>query len=174
MLPAGRRRDSLDATIDTVIELGVDRVAVYNFAYLPERVRHQRAIDPAELPTADTRVELSCLATARFSAAGYDMIGMDHFARHDDELARARRDGTMQRNFMGYTTRAGHDLLAFGILQCGFAFRVDDRLTGPDVQRTADDVGAADEACGGAGQEHDCVGDFFRRAHAPHRVGGCA
>ena len=106
--------ESFQRTVQTVASLGVDRVAVYNFAYLPERVKHQRAIDPAELPSADTRVELLCLATERFTAAGYDMIGMDHFARHDDELARARRDGTMQRNFMGYTTRAGHDLLAFG------------------------------------------------------------
>lgn len=106
--------DSFRRTIDTVIELGVDRVAVYNFAYLPERVKHQRAIDPAALPDADTRVELMCTASERFAAAGYEMIGMDHFARLDDELARARRDGTMQRNFMGYTTRAGQDLLAFG------------------------------------------------------------
>lgn len=107
--------DSFERTIRTVIGLGVDRVAVYNFAYLPDRLKHQRVIKPETLPSADTRVELFRTAADRFTAAGYDMIGMDHFARHDDELSIAQRDGTMQRNFMGYTTRAGCDLLAFGV-----------------------------------------------------------
>lgn len=107
--------DSFRRTIRAVIDLGVDRAAVYNFAYLPDRVRHQRGIRPEWLPDAQTRIELFRTAAAEFAAAGYDMIGMDHFARHTDELASARADGTMQRNFMGYTTRAGCDLLAFGV-----------------------------------------------------------
>jgi oxygen-independent coproporphyrinogen-3 oxidase len=107
--------ESFRRTIRTVIGLGVDRAAVYNFAYLPDRVRHQRAIRAEWLPDAPTRIELFRTAAAEFSGAGYEMIGMDHFARRTDELALARADGTMQRNFMGYTTRSGCDLLAFGV-----------------------------------------------------------
>ncbi len=107
--------DSFRRTIKTVIDLGVDRVAVYNFAYLPERVKHQRVIMPEWLPPAEQRVQLFRIAAEEFTAAGYDMIGMDHFAKSTDELSLARRDGTMQRNFMGYTTRSGCDLLSFGV-----------------------------------------------------------
>lgn len=107
--------DSFRRTIRTVIDLGIDRAAVYNFAYLPDRVKHQRGIAPETLPPAETRVELFRTAAAEFEAAGFEMVGMDHFARRTDELSVARRGGTMQRNFMGYTTRAGFDLLAFGV-----------------------------------------------------------
>jgi oxygen-independent coproporphyrinogen-3 oxidase len=107
--------ESFGATVDKVIELGADRVALYNFAYLPERLTHHRAIRPEWLPEAATRVELFRDASARFAAAGYVMIGLDHFAKGTDELTAAQRDGSLQRNFMGYTTRAGRDLLAFGV-----------------------------------------------------------
>lgn len=107
--------ESFRRTVRTAIDLGVDRAAVYNFAYLPDRVRHQRAIRAETLPGARTRMELFRIAAAEFASAGYDMIGMDHFAKATDELSLARRDGSMQRNFMGYTTRAGCDLLAFGV-----------------------------------------------------------
>jgi oxygen-independent coproporphyrinogen-3 oxidase len=107
--------ESFGATVDRVIELGADRVALYNFAYLPERLTHHRAIKPEWLPDATVRVELFRAAAARFAAAGYVMIGLDHFAKSTDELARAQREGSLQRNFMGYTTRAGRDLMAFGV-----------------------------------------------------------
>ena len=106
---------SFARTVQTVIALGVDRVALYNFAYLPDRLAHHRAIHPDWLPSAATRVELFRTAAACFADAGYEMIGLDHFARGNDELSQAARNGTMQRNFMGYTTRAGSDLLAFGV-----------------------------------------------------------
>jgi oxygen-independent coproporphyrinogen-3 oxidase len=108
--PAGFAR-----TIDSVVSLGVDRVALYNFAYLPDRLNHHKAIRAEWLPSAATRVELFRVAAERFTAAGYVMIGLDHFAKATDELAAAAAGRTMQRNFMGYTTRAGSDLLAFGV-----------------------------------------------------------
>jgi oxygen-independent coproporphyrinogen III oxidase len=107
---------SFTETVDAVLALGIDRVALYNFAWLPTSLRHHKAIDAATLPSADTRIELFRAAAAKFTAAGYVMIGLDHFARKTDELALAMRDGTLQRNFMGYTTRAGTgaSLLSFG------------------------------------------------------------
>jgi oxygen-independent coproporphyrinogen-3 oxidase len=107
--------ESFGRTVDAVIALGVDRIALYNFAYFPDRLTHHTAIRPETLPAPETRIELFRGAAARFAAAGYEMIGLDHFAKSTDELAIAAREGTMQRNFMGYTTRAGSDLLAFGV-----------------------------------------------------------
>jgi oxygen-independent coproporphyrinogen-3 oxidase len=105
---------SVANTISSVVELSPDRIALYNFAYLPEQIPRHKAIKPEWLPSPATRIELFRLATQRLLEAGYVMIGLDHFAKATDELARAQSDGTMQRNFMGYTTRAGCDLLAFG------------------------------------------------------------
>jgi oxygen-independent coproporphyrinogen III oxidase len=102
-------------TIDSVINLDVDRIALYNFAYFPDRLRHHKAIDAATLPSPETRIELFRQATAQFTQAGYELIGLDHFAKSSDELAIAARAGTMQRNFMGYTTRAGGDLISLGV-----------------------------------------------------------
>jgi oxygen-independent coproporphyrinogen III oxidase len=107
--------ESFTETVDRVIELGADRVALYNFAYLPERLVHHKGIKAEWLPQAATRVELFRAASARFAARGYALIGLDHFAKGTDELSHARDEGTLQRNFMGYTTRAGRDLLAFGV-----------------------------------------------------------
>lgn len=102
-------------TIGQVLELGPDRLALYNFAYLPRRMAHQRAIDPTTLPSGEAKLRIFLEAHDRLVGAGYRYIGMDHFARPDDELARAFDAGTMQRNFMGFTTRAGADLLGLGI-----------------------------------------------------------
>jgi oxygen-independent coproporphyrinogen-3 oxidase len=102
-------------TVDRVLELRPDRLAVYNFAFLPGRMHHQRAIDPATLPRGEEKIKILLEAHDRFVAAGYRYIGMDHFALPEDELARAFDEGTMQRNFMGFTTRAGADLLGLGV-----------------------------------------------------------
>jgi oxygen-independent coproporphyrinogen-3 oxidase len=106
--------ETVSTTIDRVVELSPDRIALYNFAYLPEQIPRHTAIKPEWLPSPETRIELFRLATRRLLDAGYIMIGLDHFAKATDELAIAQSDGSMQRNFMGYTTRAGCDLLAFG------------------------------------------------------------
>ncbi|MFH1022051.1 MAG: oxygen-independent coproporphyrinogen III oxidase [Planctomycetota bacterium] len=102
-------------TLDAVIALAPDRVALYNFAYLPARMPHQKAMDPASLPGGSEKFRIFAGACERFLGAGYVYVGMDHFARPDDDLARALAAGTLRRNFMGYTTHAGTDLLAFGV-----------------------------------------------------------
>ncbi|NUP90626.1 MAG: oxygen-independent coproporphyrinogen III oxidase [Candidatus Sumerlaeia bacterium] len=107
--------ETFERTLDAVLDLGPDRVALYNFAYLPARLGHQRAIEPSLLPSGEVKFATLLAAHERFTASGYDAIGMDHFARAGDPLARARRERTMQRNFMGYTTQAGTDLLALGV-----------------------------------------------------------
>ena len=107
------------ATIDRVLELRPDRLAVYNFAFLPGRMAHQRVIDPATLPAGEEKFRILLEAHDRLVGAGYRYIGMDHFALPDDELARAFDEGTMQRNFMGFTTRAGADLVGLGVSAIG-------------------------------------------------------
>ncbi|HOE96501.1 MAG TPA: oxygen-independent coproporphyrinogen III oxidase [Candidatus Sumerlaeota bacterium] len=102
-------------TIERIIDLRPDRLAVYNFAYLPGRLAHQRSIRPETLPSGEQKFQIFLEAHDRFSAAGYRYIGMDHFALPDDELSLAFDQGTMQRNFMGFTTRAGADLLGIGV-----------------------------------------------------------
>jgi oxygen-independent coproporphyrinogen-3 oxidase len=107
--------ETFGATVDRVLRLRPDRLAVYNFAFLPGKLPHQRAIDPAWLPAGEAKFKIFLEAHDRFTAAGYRYIGMDHFALPEDELARAFDDGTMQRNFMGFTTRAGADLIGMGV-----------------------------------------------------------
>ena len=107
--------ESFAATIDVVLGMRPDRLAVYNFAYLPGRMEHQRRIDPAALPSGAEKLGILLEAHDRLVGAGYRHIGMDHFALPGDELARAAEEGTMQRNFMGFTTRAGSDLVGMGV-----------------------------------------------------------
>lgn len=102
-------------TLDRVLAMQPDRLSVYNFAYLPTLFKPQRRIVEAELPTAAARLQILALAIEKLTEAGYVYIGMDHFARPDDELAVAQRQGRLQRNFQGYSTHADCDLLAFGI-----------------------------------------------------------
>jgi len=108
--PASFRR-----TLRTVIETRPSRLAVYGYAHLPGLFKAQRRIHANQLPDAETRVKLLSMAIDMLSAAGYRHIGMDHFALPEDELVRAQETGTLQRNFMGYTTHAGCDLLGFGV-----------------------------------------------------------
>ena len=102
-------------TLDIVVELKPDRIALYNFAYLPQRLAHQRYLNPELFPTGPQKFRIMVSAYERFVSEGYEYIGMDHFALPHDPLAAARRNRTIQRNFMGYTTQAGTDLYAFGV-----------------------------------------------------------
>lgn len=102
-------------TLEKVLRLNPERIALYNYAHLPALFKPQRRINEAELPDAASRVELLRLAIATLKAAGYRYIGMDHFARPDDDLAKAQDFGHLHRNFQGYSTRAECDLLAFGV-----------------------------------------------------------
>ncbi|TAM57280.1 MAG: oxygen-independent coproporphyrinogen III oxidase [Rhodanobacter sp.] len=108
-----------DQTLTEVIALGPDRVAVYGYAHLPELFKPQRQIDAADLPDPETRLALFGRALERLSAAGYVYVGMDHFARADDELARAQRAGTLQRNFQGYSTHGECDIVGLGVSAIG-------------------------------------------------------
>ena len=104
-----------DRTLDTVIGARPDRIAVYGYAHLPNLFKPQRQIDAADLPAPEAKLALLELAIAKLTAAGYDYIGMDHFALPDDDLAVAQRRGRLHRNFMGYTTHADTDLVGLGV-----------------------------------------------------------
>ncbi|MBI2344100.1 MAG: oxygen-independent coproporphyrinogen III oxidase [Deltaproteobacteria bacterium] len=106
---------SFAETVDSIIAFSPDRVACYNFAFVPWLKAQQRAIDPSTLPPPETKLAVLCNTITRFCRAGYEMIGFDHFARHDDELSLALRERTLWRNFQGYSTKGGTDLIGCGI-----------------------------------------------------------
>ncbi|MGB4467656.1 MAG: oxygen-independent coproporphyrinogen III oxidase [Azovibrio sp.] len=102
-------------TLERVIAMDPDRLSIYNYAHLPALFKPQRRIAEADMPTADTRLQILALAIKKLTDAGYVYIGMDHFAKPDDELAVAQRQGRLHRNFQGYSTHADCDMLSFGI-----------------------------------------------------------
>jgi oxygen-independent coproporphyrinogen-3 oxidase len=106
-------------TLDRVIAASPDRLSIYNYAHLPSLFKPQRRILESDMPSADTRLQILSLAIRRLTDAGYIYIGMDHFAKPNDELAIAQRQGRLHRNFQGYSTHADCDLLAFGISSIG-------------------------------------------------------
>lgn len=106
---------SFGRTLDKVIALSPERVAIYNYAHLPHVFKPQRRISAADLPDVDTRLQIFSLAVRQLSSAGYVHIGMDHFAKADDDLAVAQRQGRLHRNFQGYSTHADSDLLGLGV-----------------------------------------------------------
>lgn len=110
---------SFDATLSKIIEMRPDRIAAYSYAHLPELVRAQRLIRPQDMPPPERKLELLELTIARLTGAGYVYIGMDHFALPTDELAIAREQGTLQRNFQGYSTHADCDLIGIGVSSIG-------------------------------------------------------
>lgn len=112
-------------TIETALELAPDRICLFGYAHVPWMKKHQRLIDEAGLPGAEERFAQYMAAAKRLQAAGYLWIGLDHFARPDDALARATRNKTLHRNFQGYTTddalvRLGFGPSAIGMLPQGF------------------------------------------------------
>jgi oxygen-independent coproporphyrinogen-3 oxidase len=106
-------------TIDTVLQAKPDRLAVYNYAHLPHIFRAQRMIDSKDIPSPETKLKLMELTIDKLTAAGYVYIGMDHFAMPDDELTIAQREGGLQRNFQGYSTRRECDLVGLGVSAIG-------------------------------------------------------
>ncbi len=108
-------REGFARTLDTVIDMRPDRLAVYSYAHLPELFKPQRQIDAALLPSPEDKLGLLQLAIEKLSAAGYRYIGMDHFALPEDDLSIAQQRGSLQRNFMGYTTHADTDLVGLGV-----------------------------------------------------------
>jgi oxygen-independent coproporphyrinogen-3 oxidase len=110
---------SFNHTLDEVLKLSPDRLSIYNYAHLPTHFKPQRRINEADLPSPDARLQILQTAIRRLTDAGYVFIGMDHFAKPEDELAVAQRQGRLHRNFQGYSTYAEADLLAFGVSAIG-------------------------------------------------------
>ena len=106
-------------TIEQVIGLRPDRVAVYSYAFVPWIKANQKRIEKEDLPPAALKLELFCAARNQFLEAGYEAIGMDHFAVPEDEMASAARDRTLHRNFMGYTLKMGSDMVGVGTSAIG-------------------------------------------------------
>jgi oxygen-independent coproporphyrinogen-3 oxidase len=111
--------ESFNRTLDRVIELAPERIALYNYAHLPSRFKAQRLIVEADLPSAELRLQIFLMSVRRLLDAGYIYIGLDHFSKPDDELNKARLDKSLHRNFQGYTTRADCDLIGFGVSAIG-------------------------------------------------------
>ena len=105
--------------MDVVLDLRPDRLAVYSYAYIPWIKAHQKGIDQAQLPAPEVKLQLFCIARQMLLDAGYEQIGMDHFALPDDELVRARVRRRLHRNFMGYTVKLGGDMLGVGVSAIG-------------------------------------------------------
>jgi oxygen-independent coproporphyrinogen III oxidase len=106
-------------TVDEIIAQDPDRISVFNYAHLPDLFKTQRQIDAGALPSPAVKLDILKTAIERLTGAGYVYIGMDHFAKPDDELARAQRAGTLYRNFQGYSTHADCDLIGLGATSIG-------------------------------------------------------
>jgi oxygen-independent coproporphyrinogen-3 oxidase len=114
-----QRLDTFETNLDQILGLRPDRVALYSFAYVPWIRGHQKKLDASTLPSPDLKLELYLLALDGFLKAGYEPIGMDHFALPEDELAQAAKEGRLHRNFMGYSVMPASDMVAFGISGIG-------------------------------------------------------
>ena len=106
-------------TLERVVATDPDRLSIFNYAHLPDRFKPQRRINENELPSPEEKLEILKMTFAYLQQAGYLYIGMDHFAKPDDELAQAQRDGTLYRNFQGYSTHADCDLIGLGVTSIG-------------------------------------------------------
>ena len=111
--------ESFDATLELVIGMRPDRLAVYNYAHLPQRFKGQRMINDADIPSPEVKLDILHRTIDRLCDSGYEYIGMDHFALPEDELVLARKNGTLQRNFQGYSTHRECDLVALGVSAIG-------------------------------------------------------
>lgn len=106
---------SFERSLNTVIEWSPDRISLFNYAHLPTLFMPQRRINTEDLPSSENKLLILQHAVEQLTTAGYVYIGMDHFAKPDDELALAQQHGTLHRNFQGYTTHADCDLVAMGV-----------------------------------------------------------
>lgn len=106
-------------TLQTVIKLNPDRLSIFNYAHLPEMFKTQRQINSNDIPSPQVKLEILQQAIQQLMAAGYVYIGMDHFAKPDDELAIAQSKHNLYRNFQGYSTHADCDLVGLGITSIG-------------------------------------------------------
>lgn len=113
---------TFEQTLDKVIELRPDRLSIFNYAHLPERFKPQRRINEEDLPSSAEKLKIFELTMNKLQQAGYVYIGMDHFALEDDSMVKAQQEGTLQRNFQGYSTHAHTDLIGIGVSSIGSIF----------------------------------------------------
>lgn len=107
--------ESFSDTVDKIIDISPDRIAVFNYAHVPWLKKHMALIHEEDLPLPEEKLNILKMTIEKLTNAGYVFIGMDHFAKPDDELSVALREKKLYRNFQGYSTNAGADLYAFGI-----------------------------------------------------------
>jgi len=112
--------ETFDATLNTIIDFSPDRIALFNYAHLPHMFMPQRRIDEAALPSPQEKLNILEHSINTLLEAGYVFIGMDHFAKPDDELTIAQQQGKLYRNFQGYSTQADCDLIGFGVTSIGY------------------------------------------------------
>lgn len=127
----GQTAETITDTVEKTVELAPGRIALFGYAHVPWMRKHQRLIDESRLPAASERLRLANIARTRLVAAGYVAVGLDHFARADDSMAIALADGSLKRNFQGYTTDQGEQLIGFGVSSIG-------RLTKGYIQNHSD------------------------------------
>ncbi len=117
--------NTFDNTLDKIIQLSPDRISVYNYAHMPHLFKPQRRINQEDLPSLQEKLDIFKNTIDKLTSHGYVYIGMDHFAKYDDELAVAQRSGDLQRNFQGYSTHANTDMVSMGVTaisQIGHSF----------------------------------------------------
>lgn len=110
---------SFERTLDIVTDINPDRIAVFNYAHVPWLKKHQKLLKEELMPSVEEKLDIFKMTIEKLNTAGYWNIGMDHFAKYDDELAVAQREHTLYRNFQGYSTKAGCDLYGFGMSAIG-------------------------------------------------------
>jgi oxygen-independent coproporphyrinogen-3 oxidase len=110
-----QNRETFAETLDKVMVLSPERIALYHYAHLPDRFKPQRRINSVDVPSSEEKMKIMLDAIKRLTAAGYQYIGMDHFAKASDDLAKAQRQGRLHRNFQGYSTRPDCDLIGLGV-----------------------------------------------------------
>lgn len=112
-------RDGFARTVQEVLRLAPERVALFHYAHVPWMKKHQDAMDVDAMPGAEEKLDIFGDAVAAFGDAGYEYLGLDHFALPGDELVVAAKDGSLHRNFMGYTTQRGREMLSIGVSSIG-------------------------------------------------------
>ncbi|BCG62907.1 MAG: oxygen-independent coproporphyrinogen III oxidase [Methyloprofundus sp.] len=110
---------SFTVTLDKILTVSPDRFSIFNYAHLPARFKTQRQINDADMPSAEVKLDILQMIIQRLLAEGYVYIGMDHFAKPDDELAVAQRENKLYRNFQGYSTHSDCDLVGLGVTSIG-------------------------------------------------------
>ncbi|NOQ34340.1 MAG: oxygen-independent coproporphyrinogen III oxidase [Methylococcaceae bacterium] len=111
--------ESFSATLEKVLAVSTDRFSIFNYAHMPTKFKTQRQINDNEMPSPEVKLDILQMTGQRLLEAGYVYIGMDHFAKPDDELAIAQREGKLYRNFQGYSTHSDCDLVGLGITSIG-------------------------------------------------------